>query len=118
MITKQTLKPGDRGTRKLAEHFGDRLVCVRYRQDPATGKRYKTAEIIVDDALPVPTEADQDPHELLSLEIAYEEVEVRERVKAAGGRWDWEYLVWKLPRHRVHRLKLEHRIVNVESGVE
>jgi len=29
------LKPGDRGTRKLLEHFGERLVCVRYRQDPA-----------------------------------------------------------------------------------
>jgi hypothetical protein len=113
MQTKQTLKPGDRGTRKLTEHFGDRLVCVRYRQDPETGRRFKTAEIIVEDALPVPTVADQDPHELLSLDIAYHEVDLRERVKAAGGRWDRENMVWKLPRYRVNKLQLESRIVSL-----
>jgi hypothetical protein len=113
MRTKQTLKPGDRGTRKLTEHFGDRLVCVRYRQDPETGKRFKTAEIIIEDALPVPATADQDPHKLLSLEIAYEEIKLRETVKAAGGRWDRENMVWKLPRYRVTKLQLENRIVNL-----
>ena len=111
MITKQTLKPGDRGTKKLTEHFGDRLVCVRYRQDPETGKRFKTAEIIVEDFLPIPADANQDPQELLSLEIGYEEIALREQVKSAGGRWDREHLVWKLPRHRVNFLDLQSRIV-------
>lgn len=112
MITRQTLRPGSRGTRKLTEHFGKRLVCVRYRQDPETGKKYKTAEIIVDDALPVPAEADLDPHEVCSLRIGYEEVNLRERVKSAGGRWDPVHLVWKLPRYRVNRLDLGERIVS------
>ncbi|WFB37323.1 hypothetical protein P3T73_06055 [Kiritimatiellota bacterium B12222] len=111
MITKQTLKPGDRGSKKLTEHFGDRLICVRYRQDPETGKRFKTAEIMVEDFLTMPSEADQDPQEMLSLEIGYHEIALRDQVKAAGGRWNREGLVWKLPRHRVNSLNLQSRIV-------
>lgn len=116
MRTLQTLKPGDRGTRKLVEHFGERLVCVRYREDAATGRRFKTAEITVQDALPVPAEASQDPHELLCLEIDYHEVGLREQVKTAGGRWDPDHLVWILPRYRVNSLKLTHRIVEKPKG--
>lgn len=110
--TLQTLKPGDRGTKKLLEHLGERLVCVRYREDPETGRRYKTAELIMNDALPVPAQAEQNPHEILALEIQYHETALREQVKAAGGRWDKEHLVWKLPRHRVNHLHLEERIVH------
>ena len=113
MQRKQTLKPGERGTRKLTEHFEERLVCGRYRKDPGTGKRFKTAEIIMEGALPVPAVADQDPHEVLSLDVAYHEIDLRETVKAAGGRWDKENLVWKLPRYRVHKLQLESRVVNL-----
>jgi len=29
MITKLKLKPGQRGTKKLAEEYGNTLVCVR-----------------------------------------------------------------------------------------
>jgi hypothetical protein len=31
--TRLTLKPGQRGTHKLAAKYGDRLVRVRYRYD-------------------------------------------------------------------------------------
>ena len=43
-------RPGQRGTQKLAALYGDRLVCVRYRYDAASGTRYKTVELIVDQA--------------------------------------------------------------------
>ena len=43
-------RPGQRGTQKLAALYGDRLVCVRYRYDAASGARYKTVELIVDQA--------------------------------------------------------------------
>ena len=48
MKTRVTLRPGDKGTRKLQAQFGDKLICVRYRYDPKAGMRYKTVELIVD----------------------------------------------------------------------
>ena len=49
MDVRVTLKPGQKGTRRLATRYGDRLVCVRYRYDKVKRKRYKTIELIVDE---------------------------------------------------------------------
>ncbi len=48
MNTKLTLKPGQRGTKKLLKKYGNRLICVRYRYDEEKKLRYKTVELIVD----------------------------------------------------------------------
>lgn len=47
MEIRLTLRPGMAGTKKLLARNGERLVCVRYRYDRATGRRVKTAELIV-----------------------------------------------------------------------
>jgi hypothetical protein len=47
METRLTLRPGQNGTRKLAERFGKRLVRVRYRYDETLRRRYTTVELIV-----------------------------------------------------------------------
>lgn len=49
MKTKLILKPRQKGTKKLLNQYGDRLICVRYRYDEKSRKRYKTAEIIIDE---------------------------------------------------------------------
>src|SRR5258706_15786640 len=49
MEIRLTLRPGMSGTKKLLARYGERLVCVRYRYDRATGRRVKTAELIVGD---------------------------------------------------------------------
>ncbi|MEJ5346981.1 MAG: hypothetical protein WHS83_18885 [Chloroflexus sp.] len=54
MRTRLKLKPGQRGTKKLQALYGDRLICVRYRYDIATGRRLKTIELIVDEKVWVP----------------------------------------------------------------
>ena len=43
-------RPGQKGTRRLCEQYGSRLVCVRYRYDADARKRYKTIELIVEEA--------------------------------------------------------------------
>ncbi len=48
MITRLKLKPGQKGTKKLAAEYGDSLVCVRYRYDEKSGTRFKTVELIVE----------------------------------------------------------------------
>ena len=42
--------PGQAGTKRLVQQYGDRLFCVRYRYDTERRMRYKTAEIIVSEA--------------------------------------------------------------------
>jgi hypothetical protein len=49
MEIRLTLRPGMAGTKKLLARFGERLVCVRYRYDRASGRRFKTVELIVQD---------------------------------------------------------------------
>lgn len=50
MKTRVNLKPGQKGTKRLVEQYGDALVCVRYRYDEKTQKQYKTVEIIVSES--------------------------------------------------------------------
>jgi hypothetical protein len=47
MHTSTTIRPGQRGAKKSMAQYGDRLVCVRYRQDEQRKKRFKTVELIV-----------------------------------------------------------------------
>lgn len=44
--TRLTLRPGQNGTKKLQDKYGERLLAVRYRYDPARRVRIKTVELI------------------------------------------------------------------------
>jgi len=46
MKTSKHLKPGQDGTKRLVEKYGDALLCVRYRDDEQRGVRIKTVELI------------------------------------------------------------------------
>lgn len=97
------MAPGVSGTRRLAERFGQSLVCVRYRENPARGLRYTTVEIIVDQH---PFNA---PEYL--VHVAYAETALRHKVKDAGGQWDRELKLWRIPRAAVRTLGLADRVV-------
>lgn len=47
MKTRVKLNPGQKGTKRLQEQYGEALVCVRYRYDAARKKQFKTVELIV-----------------------------------------------------------------------
>lgn len=65
--TRLTLAPGQNGTKKLVEKYGSRLVCVRFRYDEQRQRRYKTIELIVEDAPWVP------PGAIHYLRVAFSE---------------------------------------------
>lgn len=105
METKRTLKPGQPGTLKYVQKYGDSLVCIRYRYDADKNLCYTTAELIVETrtwlqkskntSVPLSDEKSTDQivksdHEdtLLSIRIGYEELELRELVTSAGGKWN------------------------------
>lgn len=47
MEIRTVRKPGDKGTQASVQKYGERLVCIRYRYDPARKKRFKTVELII-----------------------------------------------------------------------
>jgi hypothetical protein len=96
------LAPGSPGAKRYAGRYGDALVCVRYRDDPANHRRLTTVELVVD-ARPLPPP--------VGLRIAYGETALRQQIKAAGGIWDAERKLWRVPRTVARKLKLENRIV-------
>ncbi|MCK9382013.1 MAG: hypothetical protein M0P95_13250 [Sulfuritalea sp.] len=96
------LSPAADGAKRMATRDGPSLVCVRYREDTVRGRRLTTVELIVDERpLPPP----------LAVRVAYEEVDLRSQVKAAGGTWDGKRKLWLLPRAAVRKLKLADRVV-------
>ena len=109
MRARSTLRPGQPGTRKLVQEYGERLLRVRYRYDAIKRKRYTTAEIIVDQSEwdPLPSEVAR--REKVAVRIGVAETRLREKVKAAGGRWNPARRLWLLPMEQVLQLGLADR---------
>ena len=111
MITKLKLKPGQRGTKKLAEEYGNTLVCVRYRYDEKSGMRFKTVELIVESkpwTAPTPHFADTD---LVPVFIGFSDRASREIAKVAKGRWDPDQKLWLIQYGRIKGTELEKHII-------
>ena len=97
------LMPGVPGTLRLSERYGSALVCVRYREDSQRGQRLTTVELIVDTRSTAGGEA--------FVRVAYEEADLRRKVREAGGQWDARRKLWRLPRPAIRTLKLASRVV-------
>jgi hypothetical protein len=121
MRVKSSLKPGQKGTRKWCEIYGDRLITVRYRYDEKKSKRYTTVEIIVDEGeweKVIDKELTKQPinnSDRLGIYVAKYERTVRDKVKAAGGIWRARQQLWELPYGLIKKLGLEERIIDEQS---
>ena len=114
MKVGRIVSPGQPGTKKLVERYGDNLLCVRYRYDDQKKTMYKTIEIIIDEK-PWQGKSPKVPnHETADIRISFNEVELRSRIKECGGKWDPQKKVWQLPYRRIKELDLLDRIVNDE----
>ncbi|HEX5802247.1 MAG TPA: hypothetical protein VFY24_04440 [Azospira sp.] len=102
--TVKRLKPGAPGTKRLLERYGSALVCVRYRLDGESGRRFTTIEIAVEER-PAPANRD------VWVRVGYEETELRLKIKKAGGTWDKDHKLWRLPAKSAKALQLQNRIV-------
>ena len=113
METRLTLRPGDKGTRKLVQRFGERLVRVRYLYDAEAGLRLKTVELIVQ-SVPwrprsrSPRRRDDDT---IALRIAWHETDLRERAKRLGAVWGLAQKLWEIRWSDARRLGIADRVV-------
>jgi hypothetical protein len=110
------LRPGQKGTKQLLTQYGDRLVCVRYRYDAERTKRLKTVELIVAEHDWHPTRPRFAPDQVVAVRVAFADVEVRQKMKRAGGRWDPARRTWLLLYERVVALGLTGRIVEEQAS--
>ena len=118
MRTRLTLHPTQDGAKELREKYGEQLVCVRYRYDETTKERWKTVELIIDKSAWEPPPPKWPPDTLVAIQVAAQEREVRQRVKAAGGKWNPREVVWELPYGHVVALGLTMRIVRTSDEKE
>ncbi len=88
MAIRLTLQPGQAGTKKLVDEYGDRLVCVRYRYDAEKCKRYKTVELIVEESPWAPQSNPPADDALMGLVVGKAETTLQQRTRKAGGRWN------------------------------
>jgi hypothetical protein len=107
MKSRRTLKPGQAGTKELVRTFGDHLVYVRYRYDIRRKLRMKTAEIIIEESNWEPG-----PDIMVWIRVGFDEIEIRNRIKAAGGKWNSKKKLWKLSYSKAEELALTDRITD------
>ena len=104
-VTKK-LTTTDRGAIKLAQEFGDALVCVRHRIDAEARFRYTTVELLVDKAEMQPRQS-----KIVNIRISPKEYGLRTIVRAAGAVWDSKVGLWRIPKRVATVLRLTGRIV-------
>ncbi len=109
--TRLMLRPGQRGAKKLTELYGSQLICVRYRYDEETGMRYKTVELIVDEGPWIQRGSPIELESLVEVQIRFDDIELRRKIKESGGRWDSKKRVWIIRYDRAIMLGLKKQIV-------
>jgi hypothetical protein len=95
------------GAIKLAQRYGEALVCVRYRHDAEGRLRYTTVELVVDRA---PIAARADPDELVMVRLDFDDAQMRQQALANGAQWDAQRHLWCMTRRTAKRLRLVRRI--------
>lgn len=102
-VVVKRLAAGAPGTKRLQSRYGDNLVCVRYRDDPNTGNRLTTVELIIDERPPNPR--------ILWVDIGYAKAELCRQIIAAGGTWNNKTKIWRIPPAAVTALGLDNYVV-------
>ena len=90
------LKPGQKGTKRLLEQYGEFFLCVKYRYDEKRHVRIKTIELIVSETPCSPPLRHQD-HDIVNIIVPYSKTVLRDRLKAAGRRWNPGEKLWQIP---------------------
>ena len=114
MEVRATLRPGQKGTLKLVDRYGARLVCVRYLYDPQACRRHTTVELIVDSAQWKPNKRSprRRDDDIVAVRIAFHETDLRERAKRLGALWRPAQKLWEITWRDAKRLAIADRVAS------
>ena len=112
---RKTLRPGQKGTQRFLRDWGERLVCVRYRFDPAKRVRYTTVELVASELRPWVPPFRPRPDALIYLWVDRDDWRTLKKVREARAWWDRERGLWRLRYDQAERMKLRSRIVNPKT---
>ena len=101
----KTIAPEAHGAKALADVYGEQLVCIRHRLDPSGRVRLTTVEVVISAA-----RLQLRPSPTVAVVLPFDAHALRQRVAAAGGRWDPIAKVWRLRRATAMALGLRKRI--------
>lgn len=110
MKTRLILKPGQKGTKRLTETYGDALICIRFRYDEVTRQRLKTVELIIEKSDWTPPPPRFHANELVPLRIAGYELDLRAQAKDAGAKWHPDKQLWFVQYGKIAGSQLEKHI--------
>ena len=105
------LKPGQKGTKKLLTEYGDALLCVRYRYDAQSRTRSKTVELIIERQPWTPPSHRFKDDTQVPVRIGYGDITLREKAKAAQGKWDPKIRAWHIQYGKIKDTELEKFII-------
>jgi hypothetical protein len=111
VITRLKLKPGQKGTKRLTEKYGDDLICVRYRYDEASRTRIKTVELIVERKQLSSSAKKKTDETIVPVQIAYGAKELGKMARSAGERWDADVKLWYIRYGNIKGMELEKHII-------
>jgi hypothetical protein len=111
MKARVTLKPHQRGAKKLHRQYGDQLLYVRYRYDSVRKKRFTTVELIVDEADWMPRSRPASD-QIVGVRVDVTERDLQKRIKQAGGTWNRRKKVWYVQYDTVVEFGLQARMVS------
>jgi hypothetical protein len=114
MRIRSILKPGQRGTKRLVEQYGESLLCVRYRYDEASRKRLKTIELVIEESDWSPKIASES---IVGVQVAFREADLQQKVRQAGGKWNPARRVWELRYDRAIALGLKDRLAPEDVSI-
>jgi hypothetical protein len=117
METRLTLRPGQPGTRKLVEKYGERLLRVRYVYDAEGQRRLKTVELVIEVVPWEPRARRPRRHDddVVYVRIAYDETDLRDRAKRLGAIWRKEHRLSEITFRDSKRLGIVGRIVESDG---
>lgn len=111
----KTINAGKNGSRRLQREWGEKLLCVRYREH--NKKIYTTIEIVIDERDKPPKNVCQFQtlsnrnKTIVAIKVAYEEEELRAKIKRHGGKWSKALKLWLIPYQVATHLAIRDRIV-------
>jgi hypothetical protein len=108
---RKTLRPGQKGTHRFLRDWGERLVSVRYRFDPARKVRYTTIELVASELRPWAPPHRPRPDALVYLSVDRNDWKALRKVREARAWWDAERGLWRVRYDAAERLRLRNRIV-------